>query len=194
MASPGKGVWKLESAPDSGGHSDAPPPQAMALCVHLAHPASRWSSLGRLEELPTGTDTGFRRSELGDFPGGLAAKTPSLLCRAPGFDPWSGNWMPHASTKIPRVTTTEKMLRAAAKTRCSQKEIKEGSEPPPSGPGFPQFRTVPLTGRLGSPTSVPLGPGPCRPPCPEERAPQPESGAPGWVWSRASGARPADRG
>lgn len=79
---PEKGVWKLESAPDSGGHSDAAPPQATALRVHLAHPASRWSSSERLEELPAGTDTGFRRSELGDFPGGPAAETPSSPCGA----------------------------------------------------------------------------------------------------------------
>ena len=34
-----------------------------------------------------------------DFPGGPVAKTPYSQCRGPGFNPWSGNWIPHASTK-----------------------------------------------------------------------------------------------
>ena len=35
----------------------------------------------------------------GDFPGGPVARTPSSQCRGPGFNPWSGNWIPHAATK-----------------------------------------------------------------------------------------------
>ena len=35
----------------------------------------------------------------GDFPGGPVAKTPRSQCRGPGFDAWSGNWIPHAATK-----------------------------------------------------------------------------------------------
>ena len=30
-------------------------------------------------------------SEEKDFPGGPGAKTPHSQCRAPGFNPWSGN-------------------------------------------------------------------------------------------------------
>ena len=45
-----------------------------------------------------------------DFPGGPVVKTPCFQCRAPGFDPWSGNYIPHAITKSPR---------AAAKIQCS---------------------------------------------------------------------------
>ena len=37
-----------------------------------------------------------------DFPGGPVGKTPGSQCRGPGFDPWSGNKIPHAATKIQR--------------------------------------------------------------------------------------------
>ena len=40
----------------------------------------------------------------GDFPGGPVAKTPCSRCRGPGFDPWSGNWTPHAPTKDSQVS------------------------------------------------------------------------------------------
>ena len=36
-----------------------------------------------------------------DFPGGPVAKTPHSQCRGRGFDPWSGNWIPHATAKDP---------------------------------------------------------------------------------------------
>ena len=39
------------------------------------------------------------------FPGGPVPKTPCFQCRGPGFDPWSGNWIPHAATKGPHATT-----------------------------------------------------------------------------------------
>ena len=35
----------------------------------------------------------------GHFPGGPVAKTPCSPCRGPGFHPWSGNEIPHATTK-----------------------------------------------------------------------------------------------
>ena len=35
-----------------------------------------------------------------DFPGGPVANTRCSQCRGPGFDPWSGNQIPHAATKI----------------------------------------------------------------------------------------------
>ena len=31
-----------------------------------------------------------------DLPGGAVVKTPHSQCRGPGFDPWSGNYIPHA--------------------------------------------------------------------------------------------------
>ena len=34
-----------------------------------------------------------------DFPGGPVAKTLSSQCKGPGFNPWSGNWIPHVTTK-----------------------------------------------------------------------------------------------
>ena len=37
----------------------------------------------------------------GDFPGSPVAKTPCSQCRGPGFDPWPGNQMPHATTRDP---------------------------------------------------------------------------------------------
>jgi hypothetical protein len=40
-----------------------------------------------------------------DFPGGPGAKTPCSQCRGPGFDFWSGNQIPHASTKGSHAST-----------------------------------------------------------------------------------------
>ena len=36
-----------------------------------------------------------------DFAGGAGVKTPSSQCRGPGFSHWSGNYIPHTSTKDP---------------------------------------------------------------------------------------------
>ena len=36
---------------------------------------------------------------MGDFPGGLVAKTLCSQCKGLGSNPWSGNWIPHAATK-----------------------------------------------------------------------------------------------
>ena len=41
----------------------------------------------------------LKRHLLQDFPGGPAAKTLHSQCRGPGFDPWSGNYIPQASTR-----------------------------------------------------------------------------------------------
>ena len=41
-------------------------------------------------------EKGFR-----DFPGGPVGKAPLSQCRGPGFNPWSGNQIPHAATKDP---------------------------------------------------------------------------------------------
>ena len=35
----------------------------------------------------------------GDFSGGPEAETPHSQYCGPGFDPWSGNWIPHTTTK-----------------------------------------------------------------------------------------------
>ena len=51
-------------------------------------------------------------------------KTPGSQFRWPGFNPWSGNWIPYATTKRMHATTDfkkkkerkEKISRAATKT------------------------------------------------------------------------------
>ena len=42
-----------------------------------------------------------QKRKVRNFPGGPMAKTPCSQCGGPGFDPWSGNWIPHAATKDP---------------------------------------------------------------------------------------------
>ena len=39
------------------------------------------------------------RVNSGDFPSSPMAKTPRSQCWGPRFNPWSGNWIPHATTK-----------------------------------------------------------------------------------------------
>ena len=41
----------------------------------------------------------FENRSLKDFSGGSVAKTPRSQCRGPWFNPWSGNWIPHATAK-----------------------------------------------------------------------------------------------
>ena len=36
---------------------------------------------------------------MGDFLGSPVARTLQSQCREPGFDPWLGNYIPHATTK-----------------------------------------------------------------------------------------------
>ena len=36
-----------------------------------------------------------------DFLGGPVAKTLCSQCSGAGFNPWSGNWIPHAATEDP---------------------------------------------------------------------------------------------
>ena len=54
---------------------------------------------------------GLKEHTFRDFPGGPVAKTLHSQCRGPRFDPWSGNNIPHA---------TSKGLHAATKTQHSQ--------------------------------------------------------------------------
>ena len=43
-----------------------------------------------------------------DFPGdSVAKKTPHSLCRRPGFDPQSGNYIPHVATKNSHATAKD---------------------------------------------------------------------------------------
>ena len=61
--------------------------------------AQRWSSEKELEDKPGkyGGLAHLRENE--DFPGGLVAKTLYSQCSGPGFDPWSGNCIPHTTVK-----------------------------------------------------------------------------------------------
>ena len=43
-----------------------------------------------------------------DFSGGPVTKTPSSQCRGPGFNPWSGNWIPQATTESSHAATKMK--------------------------------------------------------------------------------------
>ena len=62
-----------------------------------------------------------------DFPGGPGAKTPCSQCRGPGFSPWSGNQIPHTTTKtqfssvqsLSRVRLFETPWTAACQTSLS---------------------------------------------------------------------------
>ena len=40
-----------------------------------------------------------KKQDEGNFLGGPVAKTLCYQCRGPGFDSWSGNLIPHATTK-----------------------------------------------------------------------------------------------
>ena len=42
-----------------------------------------------------------------DFPGSPVAQTLLFQCREPRFDPWSGNYIPHAVTKISHAATKD---------------------------------------------------------------------------------------
>ena len=68
-----------------------------------------------------------------DFPGGPVIEAPCSQCRGPVSDSWSGNYIPHATTKSSHATTeishmlqlkiphaATKIPRAATKTQQSQ--------------------------------------------------------------------------
>ena len=69
----------------------------------------------------------------GDFPGGPVVETLSFRLRGPGFGSWSGNQIPHATTKSLHPATGRfhmpqqrlKTLRIATKTQCSQVNMKK---------------------------------------------------------------------
>ena len=62
--------------------------------------------------------------QLWDFPGCPVAKTLHSQCRDPGFDLWSGNWIPHVATKSSHADKdpahATKIPRATTETRHSQ--------------------------------------------------------------------------
>ena len=47
----------------------------------------------------------FLKSKFWDFPGGLLAKALRSQCREPGFNPWSGKLIPHATAKSLHAAT-----------------------------------------------------------------------------------------
>ena len=47
------------------------------------------------------------KTHLREFPVGSEARILSSACRGPGFDPWSGNWLPHAATKDPECRSCD---------------------------------------------------------------------------------------
>ena len=53
-----------------------------------------------------------------DFPGNSVVKTPRSQCKAPRFDPWSGNQIPHAATKIPNAATKKDPARGNENPTC----------------------------------------------------------------------------
>lgn len=69
----------------------------------------------------------LKGSEFQDLPSGLVAKIWLSQCWGTRFDPWSGNWIPHATAKALHGTTKDsrgpqqrsKILCAATRTWCS---------------------------------------------------------------------------
>ena len=43
----------------------------------------------------------FKRAFTGDFPGGPVAETQCSQCKQPEFNPWSGVYFSHTTTKDP---------------------------------------------------------------------------------------------
>ena len=48
-----------------------------------------------------------KKNVIWDFPGGPVAKTPHFQCKRPGFNPWSGNQIPFATTKSLHTATED---------------------------------------------------------------------------------------
>ena len=68
------------------------------------------------------------------FPVSSVAKTPCFRFRGHGFDPWLGNWIPHAATKsshlkISHATTKIEDSCATTETLCSQWKKERVTEP-----------------------------------------------------------------
>ena len=71
----------------------------------------------------------------GDFPGGRVAKTLCSQCRGHRFDPWSGNWIPQATTKNPTCHSKDRRSRMLQLRPGAAKEKKN-----PMSDGTPLVR------------------------------------------------------
>ena len=49
----------------------------------------------------------IQSKNIGGFPAGPVAKTLSSQCRGPMLNPWSGNWILHATTKESQAVTKD---------------------------------------------------------------------------------------
>ena len=72
-----------------------------------------YQHIPKLTASPSGEEPpkAYSKSCPDNFPGGPVAKAPLSQCRGPGFNVWSGNWIPHATANGSYSTT---------KTQCSQ--------------------------------------------------------------------------
>ena len=61
-----------------------------------------------------------------NFPGETVSKTPCSQ-RGPGFDPWSGNWIPPASTKSLHSTTEDPTQHSETADPTSWAETRSGA-------------------------------------------------------------------
>ena len=63
------------------------------------------------------------RQKSRDFPGDPVAKTLLFKCRRPGYDPWWGNEIPHAATKIKNPVCPTKTRHSQIKKKKERKII-----------------------------------------------------------------------
>ena len=49
-------------------------------------------------------------NKLGGFPDGPVVKALHFWCKGRGFDPWLGNWDPHASEHVSLWATTAELM------------------------------------------------------------------------------------
>ena len=72
------------------------------LCRLWVNVAGPWEhNVGSKKQFTrTDAEHDFIYIKIRDIPGGPVAKTPCFRGRGPGFDPWSGNKIPHAARKI----------------------------------------------------------------------------------------------
>ena len=60
-----------------------------------------------------------------DVPSGLGAETLCSQCRGPGFNPWSGNWIPHDASKrsyVPQLRPVQSNIEIFLKERKGGRE------------------------------------------------------------------------
>ena len=89
---------------------------------YLQQIASSWNMFVKSwNEFPVTTVVVWK--EMGRSPGGPMAKTPSSGAGGPGFDTWSGNWLPPAATKSSRATAQDPLCHKEDPTQPN-KQIK----------------------------------------------------------------------